>query len=41
MGISYQADDLQNFRGVKTTLVEELVKEVFDVGFYHISSQKF
>ena len=38
MGISYQADDLQNIRGVKTTLAEELVKEVFDVGFYHISS---
>ena len=37
-GVAYQADDLQNIQGMGATLVCDLVKEVFEVGFYHISS---
>lgn len=41
MGISYQADDLQNIKGIKTVLATDAVKDVFDTGFYHISSISF
>lgn len=41
MGISYQADDLQNIRGIKTVLVADAIRDVFDTGFYHISSISF
>lgn len=37
-GISFRADDLQNRSGRGTELVADLVKEVFDTGFFKISS---
>ena len=41
MGISYQADDLQNISGIKTVLVADAIRDAFDTGFYHISSISF
>lgn len=37
-GISFQADDLQNKNGRRAELVADLVKEVFDTGFFKVSS---
>lgn len=37
-GLSFQADDLQNRRGRRSELVADLVKEVFDTGFFKVSS---
>lgn len=38
IGVSYQADDLQNLRGIRTVLATDAIKEVFDTGAYKISS---
>jgi len=38
IGLTYQADSLANIKGLQTTLVEDLIRDVFDVGAIHVSS---